>query len=907
MILALILMSICATPLYSQKQQTTLSDSVTAPTDSVELANDSTKRNDANKESKKTKTVDAEVQYSAKDSIVLSPKGQKFYLYGDASIKYKEINLKAAYIELDMDSSTTYARGVKDSTGVSKGLPEFTDKSGTFTMNSMKYNFKTQKAVIEHVVTKQGEGYVVSDRSKKMDENVYYIKDGRYSTCDHHDHPHFYLKLTKAKFIPGKKIVTGPAYMVMEDVPIYPLFVPFAIIPSTSKYSSGILMPTYGTETQRGLFLSDGGYYWAANQYFDLATTGDIYSNGSWGLNMVSKYKWKYHLSGNFNFRTITNIYSEQDLPDYSKTNDISVRWTHSPDAKANPYSTFSVSMDYSTSSFEKNNIKNVVNTQQLATNTKRSSISYSKRFQDSPINLSLNGLHSQNSRDTTIDLTIPDLTVTVNKIFPFKKKVSIGKEKWYEKLNLSYTGNAKNYIHAKESELGSKSLSNDWQNGVKHTIPLSINLKFLKYFTTSPTLSYTERWYYKSISKTYDYTKQAIVNKDTTSGFNRVYDYSTSIGTSTKAYLFFVPNKHIFGDKVQAIRHVMTPSVGFSFAPDFGSDKYGYYDHLQYYDAKTDTVVHYTYSRYDNAIYGTPSQSSTANMSFSLGNTLDMKVKSLADTTGFKKVPLLESLSFSSGYNFLADSLKYNNLNVSGRTTILGTAINFGGVFDGYAMDTTKFGVPVRVNRSYYSQSGKLMRLQSANLSFGITLDNKKFQKKKDVPKTNSDDENIDDEKQPGALVFDPTDPLNEKNKDLQKGIKKREAEKGSDGYTKFTIPWSLSLNYSFRMLQDKFDKQTLTYNMKATSDINMNGNISLTTTWKIGFSSGYNFEYNQVTQTNVTITKDLHCWTMSFNLVPTGKYQSFFFTIRVNSSMLKDLKYEKRNSPRDNGSFYN
>lgn len=871
-------------------------DSTVIVSDSISLQKDS-----ANTEKPKKNMVDAEVSYSASDSIVLSPEGQKFFLYGNAAIKYRDIDLKAAYIELDMDSTTAYACGVKDSSGVVQGLPVFSDKNGTYTMNTMKYNFKTQKAVIEHVVTEQGEGYVVSSRSKKMEDNTFYIKKGHYSTCDNHDCPHFYLHLTKAKFIPGKKIITGPAYLVMEDVPIYPLFIPFALIPSTSKYSSGVIMPTYGTETQRGLFLREGGYYWAASDYFDLATTGDIYTNGSWGLQMASKYKWKYHLSGNFSFRTITNIYSEKDLPDYSKTKDMAIRWSHSPDAKANPYSSLSASVDYSTSSFEKNNIQNVVNTQQLATNTKRSSISYSKRFPVAPVNFSVNLLHSQNSRDTTIDLTIPDFTLTVSKISPFKKKNRIGEERWYEKINLSYTGTSKNYIHAKEYDFNDKDFPSDWQNGVKHSAPLSMNLKFLKFFTASPSLNYTERWYFNSIEKAYDYDQQKMVTTDTIKGFNRVYDYSLGIGTSTKAYMFYAPDQRVFGNKVKAFRHVMTPSVGFSFAPDFSSSRYGYYNQIEYYDAKSDTVVRYQYSRYENAIYGTPSPSKSGNISFSLGNTLDMKVKDLKDSTGLSKIVLLEGLSFSSGYNILADSLNFSKVNMSGRTTIKGVGINFGGVFDGYAMDTTSRGTPVRVDRSYFKETGKPLRLESFNFSFGISLNNSKFKKSKDgESKVDSDSLLI-----PGEPVFDPNDPMGLKNKQKVDEKDKRMV-KGDDGYAKFTIPWTLSLNYSFRLIQDKFNKSSMTYDLKPTSDLNCNGTIDLTKKWKVGFSTGYNFEYKEFTQTNINITKDLHCWTMSFNLVPTGAYKSYFFTIRVNSSMLQDLKYEKRSSPRDKASFY-
>ncbi len=838
--------------------------------------------------------IDAEIKYDASDSIKFT-KG-KVFLYGDAQVSYRDILLTAHYIELDLDSSLTYAKGRIDSTGTEIGLPVFKDPSGEYTMRTIRYNFETEKAIIEHVVTEQGEGYVVSDRAKKLKDNVYLLKNGKYTTCTNHDHPHFYMNLTKAKIVPGKKIIFGPAYLVVEDV-ILPVAIPFGFVPSTSKYSSGFILPSYGEESNRGFFLREGGYYWAANDYFDLSMTGDIYSNGSWGSRIGTRYKARYRFGGNFNFQYITNINSEKDLPDYSKTKDMSLTWSHRQDAKAHPFRTFSASVNYSTSSFDRNNVGSIINPQILAQNTKRSSISYSRRWANSPFNLSANLLHSQNSRDTTIDLTLPDLTLTMNRIYPFKNKKRLGtKEPWYEKISLSYTGNAKNYISTKESELMNSSITEDWKNGMRHSIPVSMNLKLLKYFTLSPSFNYTERWYFKSIQKDYDPDKQQIVVSDTTQGFNRVYDYSYSIGTSTKIYTFFRPSRWLFGDKINALRHVMTPSVSMSYRPDFGDPKYGYYDWLEYYDPQRGEIVRHDYSIYENSLYGVPGRGESGSMGISLGNTLEMKVKSQKDTTGFKKIPILESLNFSTSYNFLADSMKWSRISMSGRTKLFGTSINFGASFDPYAIDTTAQGRPVRVDRLLWNEKRQIARMENANLSFGLNFGSETFKKKKEgAPASDEPPEQppMDDPLNPddmGMATQEQTSP---------------QMAATEEGYAQFSIPWNISLNYNMRVMQGEFDKERMNFKKKFTADININGNLELTPKWSMNFSTGYNLERKEISHTNLRISRNLHCWNMSFNLVPVGAYKSYFFTISVNSSLLKDLKYEKRSHPRDNPNF--
>lgn len=891
--------------IYSQELDLIPDSSLLSPIDTTSaVISDSTKVN-----KNKGIGIEADVDYTATDSIIFSMDGSKrVFLYGEAEVKYQDVTLKAACIELDLDSSLTYAYGLKDSTGVATGLPVFTDKSGSYEMKTIKYNFKSEKAIIEHVVTEQGEGYIVSNVAKKAPDDSFSIKNGQYSTCDNHEHPHFYLNLTKAKVIPGKKTITGPAYLVIEDIPIYPIGIPFGFVPSTSSYSSGIIMPSYGEESTRGIFLRDGGYYWAASDYFDLALTGDLYANNSWGLRGASKYKLNYKFSGNFNIQYIVNVNSEKDLPDYSKSKDFSVTWSHRQDTKANPLQTFSASVNFSTSSFDRNNVTSIINAERLATNTKRSSISYSRKFPGTPFNFSANLLASQNTRDTTVSLTTPDITMTMNRVFPFKRKNKIGnKEAWYEKVSLSYSGNMKNSINAKEYELGEKKFPQQWDNGVKHSIPVSMNLKLLKYFTLTPSINYTERWYSKSVTKEWDEDLQKVVIADTASGFNRVFDYSYSVSTSTKFYTYFTPWRKLFGDKVNKIRHVMTPSASLSYRPDFGQEKFGYYDWFEYYDPRQDSIINYQYSLYEGAMYGTPGKGESGSLGLSVSNNVEMKIKSDKDSTGFKTIKLIDGLSFSTSHNFLADSLKWSRINMSGRTKLLGTNINFGATFDPYALDTNAIGSPIRTNTSHLKKYGQLARLETANFSFGLSFGSEKLKKWR-AKRTGENTESTESEENlPEDDNLD--DPLNRVDRmadDFANTRGKKDAEIDYDGYTKFEFPWNLSLNYSFRLSNGDFDKNKMTFKRKITSDLNFNGDFSLTPKWKFSFSSGYNFDRKELSHTNLRISRDLHCWGMSFNLVPVGRYKSYFFSINVNSSMLQDLKYDKRSSPRDNPNFF-
>ncbi|MCQ2237130.1 MAG: LPS-assembly protein LptD [Bacteroidales bacterium] len=847
--------------------------------------------------------LDAEVKYSCKDSLSFDFETKKMYLFGEAEVVYGEISLTAHAIELDMDSTIAYAYGKRDSLGVytGDGNPVFKDKSGEYEMRQMKYNFETKKAIITHIVTEQGEGFVVGQTAKRVDEKTYFMRDAKYTTCDNHFHPHFYLNLTKAKVVPGKRTVTGPAYLVLLDVPT-PIAIPFAIIPNTKSYSSGIIIPTYGDESSRGFYLRNGGYYLAASEFFDVKLLADIYTKGSWGAHVSSTYKKRYKFSGSMSADFIVNVFSEKDLPDYSEKKDFSLRWNHSQDSKANPDQTFSASVNFSTSSFNKNNVNNLVNPQVLATNQKSSSISYSRKWQNFPFRLQVTLRHSQNSRDTTIALTLPDVNLSsTRRFYPFKPKNMIGKGNPFTDVNINYTMSMKNSVSCKEKDLKSsiENYATTWKSGVQHTIPVTTNIKLGRYFSMSPNISYTERWYTSKTVRHWNDTIQKIIKEEPTKGFNRSYNFSFSTGVSTKMYLIYTPIRALFGDKINAIRQVVTPSVSFSYTPDFSKPKFGSYDYFEYYDAKNDSVIPYKYSYFDGYQFGAPGASESASLSFSLSNQIEMKVKSESDTTGFKKIPLLENLSLSTSYNILADKFKWSTISAQARTKVFGTAVTMSATFDPYGVDVSEKGTPVRVDKWAYNINHRVALLQSASLSFGYQLSPETF-KKKDKDKSEPEEEEDEDwamraseseDMEPGAQM--------EKN---HQGDDTRLSE-GDDGYAAFNMPWSLSMNYSLRVSRGKFNKETKMYAHKISQTINVSGNLSLTPNWKVSVSSGYSFDEKKLSQTSIGITRDLHCWSMNFNLVPVGAYKSYSFNIAASSSILRDLKYNQSNSPRDNG----
>ena len=819
-----------------------------------------------------TTGFDAEVEYTADGYITLiqNSSGNKIIMSKNAQVKYKDIDLKADYIELNRDSNLIYAVGKPDSTGAIAGKPIFKQGEQEFQADEVRYNYKTKKGIVTGVVTEQEGGFVHSGRTKLINDSTYCLRNGKYTTCDA-EHPHFWLEMTKAKVLSNKKIVTGPAYLVIEDLPLYFIFVPFGFFPNSPKYSSGLLMPSYGDEVNRGFFLRDIGYYWAANDYFDASVKGDLYSKGSRGIKLHTNYRLRYKFSGAFDLQYYRNVFGDKGLPDYKTQNDFAITWSHSMDSKSSPTQTFSASVNFSTSSFDQNNS---YTTENYLTNTKQSSISYSKRWENSPFNLSANMRHSQNSRDTTISLTLPQMTFNMSRIYPFKSKLRIGKEKWYEKIGVSYSMDMQNTINTKENKLMGASLTKDWQNGIKHSIPVSTSFKALKYITVSPSVNYNERWYTQQIRKNYNEVTKQVEVSDTLYGFTRDYDYSVSVGTSTKIYGNFIPLNP--KSSIKGIRHVMTPSISFSLRPDFSNPNFGMYGTLvDYIDEKGNPVI-LRYPYHEGAIFGTAGAGKSGSIGFSLGNTLEMKKVNTKDTTATKeaytKVKLLDQLSIGGSYNLAADSLNLSNITIAARTKVAGVDLNFGAILDPYAMQDGRL-----INQFEFSRNGRLARLTSANMSFGLSFKSKEGKEKE------KEEENLTPE---------------QKTELDQKILRQRTGD--IPEYADFSVPWDLSFNYSFR-----YSKPDPMLSSMITQTVDFNGNVSLTKQWKVGFSSGLDVQKLQVTFTQFNIFRDLHCMQMSLNLVPFGYRQSYSFTIRATSTLLQDLKLSKRQSSYDNGNY--
>ena len=843
---------------------------------------------------KKSNQIDAQIDYSAQDSIVFLGNGTGF-LHGKSDITYKNINLKADYVRVKMDSSTVYAHGTVDSTGAKIGEPVFKEGTTEYASKELTYNLKTKKGYIRHAVTQQGEGYIISDKTKKTDDDILCIANAKYTTCDNHEHPDFYMSLSKGKVKTGNWVVAGPSHLVVCDVPL-PIALPFGFFPFTDKYSSGVLMPTYADDLNAGFGLVNGGYYFAINDYMDVTMRADFYTKGTWSVSGNTTYRKKYKYSGNLSINYRETVTGEKDMTDYSKQKSFSVKLSHSQDAKANPYRTVSASVDFSTSGYNRNNLNTYSRPEISSQNTKASSVSFTQRFPESPFSISGNMNIAQRTSDSTIDMTLPNVSISMSRIYPLKRKNAVGKERWYEKLYMSYTGTLDNRISTKENLLLTSSLTRDWKNGMQHSIPVGATFNLLKYINVSPTANYTERWYLQSVDKSWDKVneKEVVTVKD---GFNRVYDFNVGVSASTKLYGFYMPIRSIFGDKIDRIRHVMTPSIGLSYRPDFGESKWGYYSDYTKQVLNPTTQTYYDenvqYSHYDGSLYGTPGKGKSGNVNFSLANSVEMKVRNDKDTTGtspFKIVSLIDNFTINTGYNMAADSMKWSNLSTSLRLKFgKSYSISLSGDFDPYMYGYNKSGNPVRINQLVWNH-GKLPHFLGTSTSYSYTLSNETF-KKKDKSK-NANSSTNPDPQIAGANKDIRNDPSKKKDEP------KKKVEKGEDGYEKVTIPWSISASYSIRYAPNftDFNPKTMFYNYKITHSLSLSGNLSLTANWKFNSSASYDFDAHKMTYASINITRNLHCWTMTGSMVPFGPYKTYNVRIGVNASMLSDLKYEKR-----------
>ena len=842
---------------------------------------------------KKKQPLDAPVVYSATDSIVFTAGGFA-HLYGQSKVNYEKIELTSEVITMNMDSSTVYARGVVDSMGVESGLPVFKDGDTPYESKEMRYNFKSKKGFINSIVTQQGEGYVVSKEAKKGANDEIYMRSGQYTTCDDHDHPHFYLKLSRAKVRPKKNAVFGPAQLVVEDVPL-PIAIPFGFFPFNSSYSSGFIMPTFGDEMNRGFYLRDGGYYFAINDNVDLKVLGEVFTKGSWGLSTQSNYAKRYKYSGSFNASYLVTKTGEKNMPDYMVTKDFKFSWSHRQDPKASPNSTFSANVNFATSSYDRRNLSSLYNPQQYANNTKASSVSYSRTFPSIGLNLSSTFNITQNTRDSSLSVTLPDLNISLNRLYPFKRKKAAGEERWYEKIAVQYTGRLTNSISTKDNLILKQGLSK-WNNGMQHNIPVSATFTLFKYLNVVPSFNYTERWYTRKVMQNFDPVANAVV-RDTVSGFNRVYNYNLSLQMNTKLYGFFKPWK-MFGDKVQMIRHVFTPSVSFSYAPDFGQSRYGYYDTYTYTDADGEVRI-VEYSPYQGMAFGVPGKGMQKSFNFSIENNLEMKVKSDKDTTGVKKISLIDQLSANMSYNAAAKTRPWSDLSMNLRLKLTKSyTFNMNASFATYAYQYDDRGNIVVGDRTEWSY-GRFGRFQGYSGSFSYTLNNdtwKKWFGKSDEDKDKKEeDEEFDDE-------YQTDEEREELRKKQSQPRKKEQANITDDGYLAFKMPWSLSLSYSYSIREDKnkekFNRKTMRYPYALTHSLNASGNVKLGSRWNVNYSSGYDFTQKKMSMTTVNISRDLHCFTMSCGLV-FGPFTSYNFSIRALSTMLTDaLKWDQRSN---------
>ena len=845
---------------------------------------------------KKKGAIDAPIHYKANDSIVFYGSGKGF-LYGEGNVRYEQarpIELKADLIQMNMDSNTVYATGRLDSLGKPVGLPVFKDNTDEYSSKELAYNFETRKGFIKGGITQQGEGYIVADKTKKMNEDEMCMQGGKYTTCDHHDHPHFYLQLTKAKVKPGSYIAAGPAYLVMEDVPL-PLIIPFGFFPFTSSYSSGIIMPSYGDEMERGLFLKNGGYYFAINDYLDLEVTGEIYTKGTWGLQLGSTYTKRYKFNGNFRASYREDVYGEKDLPGYSKYNNFKVAWTHRQDPKASQYSSLSASVDFTTSGYNQSNVNNYYNPAEQSKNITSSSVNYTQRFPESPWSLSVNALVSQRSQDSTISLSLPNITVAMSRIYPFKRKEAVGKERFYEKIALSYNMTFANSITAKENKLMTSSFTKDWKNAIDHKIPITASFNLFKYLTISPSINLHDRMYFNKVNRSWNKQQQE-EQLDTMSGFFNVYDFNVGVSMQTKLYGFYTPNRKLFGDKIDRIRHVMTPSVSFNYHPDFGDDVWDFYSSYEKIivdknDINKITHQTVTYSPYSNGMYGVPGQGMVGAISWSLGNNVEMKVKDQkksdeVGSTQYKKVSLIDNFTVSGGYNFAADSMKLQNFNAQLRIKLTKSfSLNLNGAFDPYKFGLNEYGKPVRVN-----QLRDFPRFQGTGTSFQYTFNNDTFKKKDKTKPTN--DENQDEEN--SGVDFNLDQPS---NIDKEKAEANSEKTTNSDGYVKPAVTWSFTFNYSVRWgISNQFDYDMMDYKREWNHNLSFSGNLNPTPKWKLNYTGSFDLTALEITQMTLSIVRDLHCWRLSASVSPFGRYKSYMVTVGVNASMLQDLKYEKR-----------
>lgn len=856
---------------------------------------------------KSKSALEEPVSYSAKDSITFDYTNSRAHLFGGSQVNYQNLQLTADDISLSLDSSLVHASGRPDSTGAIQGKPLFKQGEDEYEPDRISYNFKTRKAFISNVYTQEGEGFMQSREGKRDSSGVMYVQNGKYTTCDA-EHPHFYVSLTRAKMHPGKNVIFGPAYLVVEDVPL-PLAIPYGFFPFSSSYKSGFIMPTYGDETTRGFYLRDGGYYFAINDKVDLKVLGEFYTKGSWGLSAQTNYKKRYRFGGNFYFSYQNTKEGEKNMPDYSVSKSFKLTWSHRQDAKANPTQSFSASVNFATSSYERNNLTSMYNPESYTQSTRTSSVSYSKTF--SKVGLTLSGTFnlSQNMRNSSISVTLPTLSISQSRFNPFKRKKAAGKERWYEKIAMSYTGTLANSINTKEDKLFHSSLVKDWRNGMRHQVPISASFSVLNYINVTPSFTFTDRMYTHKVMQGWDTDRQA-VQRDTVYGFYNVYNYNMSISANTKLYGMYRPMPWFGGKKIAAIRHVFTPTVSFSYAPDFSQSRFGFYDSYVKTDANGN-VSTVRYSPFSGMMYGTVGQGMTGSVTMDVANNIEMKVRTDKDSTGYRKISLIDELGGSLSYNMAAKRRPWSDLNLRARIKLTKKyTYSMNAVFATYAYEKDENGRVYVGDHTEWSR-GRFGRFQGTAQNISYSISNETFRKlfgKKHRTTTSDDelDEELDEEEE-----TDPT--MQNVDPDRKKGKTGANQESNGDvdedGYLKFSLPWSINIGYGVTIrenTQGRFNDKRMRYPYKLSHTLNFSGNIRISEGWNINFSSGYDFNMHKLSMTTASLSRDLHCFQMSCSMV-ISPYTSYNFTFACKAGTLADaLKWKKQSSYSSNIDWY-
>lgn len=849
--------------------------------------------------------IDAPVDYECTDSLVYDAETRLVHLYGKAQVKYMDMTLNAAKITMNMDSSMVRAAGERDTAGILQDKPVYSQGSDNYHSELMAFNFKTKKGYITNVETTQGDGFMQSQHSKRAADGTLYLEHAKYTTCDA-KHPHFYIALSRAKVRPGKESVFGPAYLVVADVPL-PLAVPYGFLPFNKKYSSGFIMPSYGDETSRGFYLRDGGYYFAINDHMDVKALGEIYTKGSWGLSAETNYRKRYRYNGNFYICFLRTVDGEKNMPDYAVTKSLKVQWTHSKDAKASPNTTFSARVNFASENYERSNLESMYNPLAYTQSTRASSVSFSHTFPSIGLNIAGSTNLTQSLRDSSVSMTLPDLSISLNRFYPFRRKHQAGKERWYEKISMSYTGSLSNSINTKEDKLFKSNLVKDWRNGMQHRIPIDATFQVFKYINISPQFSLRDIMYTNRVMRSWDETTQKEV-ADTTYGFYNLYDWSLGVSANTTLYGFYKPWRKLFGDKIIAVRHVFKPSVSFSYAPDFTSSHYGYQRTYVKTDANGE-VSTVTYSPYSGGIYSYPSGTKQGMITMSVSNNVEMKVKSDRDTTGERKISIIDELYGALSYNMAAETRPWSNLNTRIRLKLTKNyTFSMAAVFATYAYAFDKNGRVVTSDRTEWSY-GRFGRFQGMSQNLSYTFNNetlsKLFSRRSDRSTASNDETDTDTDTDAEDANIDP-DLRNAKKGGKQK---KQKAKVDEDGYLRFSLPWSFTVSYGISMAEDRskqINVRRMRYPYSFTQTMNFSGYLRIAEGWNISFTSGYDFNYHELSMTTASVSRDLHCFEMSCSVV-LRPYSSFNFTFRARANELADaLKWDKRSSYSSNIEWY-